>query len=86
VFLFLFGSPPFGNRDTLKAMAKEISYINVQTSKFGVPEYEIVFESKYCPKLRTDQMVRLSKLKKETGVPITIMVREALDDYLSKLK
>jgi len=84
--LFLFGSPPFGNGGTLKTMEKEISYINVQTSKFGVPEYQIVLESKYCPKLRTDQMVRLSILKKKTGRLITTMVRDALDDYLSKLK
>jgi len=39
--LFLFGSPPFGNGGTLKTMEKEISYINVQTSKFGVPEYQM---------------------------------------------
>ena len=38
----------------------------------------------YSPKLKEDQIIRLHQLSKKAGVPMTILLREAVEIYLKK--
>ena len=53
----------------------------IQTSNFGVPEYEITREGTYRPRISPEHLRRLWLKKQKTGKPITVLVTEALDFY-----
>jgi hypothetical protein len=56
----------------------------IQTSVFGVPEYEISFVSSYCPRIEKDLMIQLMRVKKKTGEPIVKLVNKAVKKYLKR--
>jgi len=53
----------------------------IQTSTFGVPEYEMTREGTYRPRISPEHLRRLWLTKQKTGKPITELVAEALDFY-----
>lgn len=55
----------------------------IQTAAFNVPEYEPKREGNYRPRIQPDQLRQLWLLKQQTGKPMTLLVREALESYLT---
>ena len=53
----------------------------IQFAAFGVPEYDMNREGTYRPRISSEHLRRLWKMKQESGKPITILVAEALDNY-----
>lgn len=50
-------------------------------NKFGVKDRLMVYECKYTPKIETKSMIRLYKIKKDTGKTIVNLVNEAVKNY-----
>lgn len=55
----------------------------IQTATFGVPEYEMKVEEHYRPPVLAEHMCQLRALKRQAGKPITVLVAEALEEYLA---
>jgi hypothetical protein len=55
----------------------------IQTATFGVPEYEMKAKESYRPPVSAEHMRRLRALKRQTGKPVTVLVAEALEEYLA---
>ena len=53
----------------------------IQTTAFGVPEYEVQRQVNYRPRLSPEHLRRLWLLKQRSGRPITHLVSEALNCY-----
>jgi len=62
----------------------EFKWKFIQTSAFGVPEYEIKPGGAYKPRISPEHLFKLWQLKQTTKKPITKLVAEALDLYLTK--
>lgn len=58
----------------------------IQTATFGVDEYEVGGPRTCRPRIQPDQHRRLWLLKKKTGKPITELVGEAIEIYLSSMQ
>lgn len=57
-----------------------------QTACFGVPEYEMVAEFTYRPRIGGEHMQKLWVLKRRRKKPITQLVAEALDVYFDTME
>jgi hypothetical protein len=58
----------------------------IQTSTFGVPEYEIKPEWNYRPRISPEHSSRLWHTKQNTGKAITKIIAEALDFYFENFE
>lgn len=63
-----------------------ISVIGKQTASHGAVEYEPARAGRYRPRIEAHQLRELWLLKRKTGEPITKLVEEALDIYLTYMK
>lgn len=54
----------------------------IQTAAFGVPEYEMKWEGTYRPRISSEHLRQLWRLKQRKNKPITKLVAEALYYYL----
>ncbi len=59
---------------------------SIQTASFNVPEYEVVHEAAYRPRLSPAHLRHLRQIKGKTGKPISKLVGEAIDAYLEQRK
>ncbi len=58
----------------------------VQTACFGVPEYELVAQFTYRPRISSEHLYKLWLLKQRRKKPITQLVAEALDSYFDRME
>jgi hypothetical protein len=58
----------------------------IQTSVFGVPEYEIKRERTYRPRISPEHSHRLWVIKQKRKKPITKLVDEILNFYFESTK
>jgi predicted DNA-binding protein len=58
----------------------------IQTACFGVPEYEMMTQFSYRPRISNEHMLKLWALKNRRKKPITQLVAEALEHYFDTME
>jgi hypothetical protein len=61
-------------------------YMQTAFPSFGVPDGEVVWELKYRPRIASEQLRALWRLKAQSGKSIVQLVSEALEQYFETLE
>lgn len=57
----------------------------IQIGMLGVPDQEVVWVGTYRPRISSEHLLRLYRLKRETKKPVTKLIDEALEHYFMRI-